>query len=262
MVVVISGGSSGIGRQTAHYFAERGHTVYELSRTGSDADMVRHCTCDVSDEAAVQKAVAGIGALEGQIDLVVANAGFGISGPFVGTPDRQMTDQYEVNVFGAARLVNAAFPYLSKAAQNAPGKARVLFVSSVAADIAIPFQAHYSATKAALKSFALALDNEWRPLGIRALALLPGDTKTGFTDARVKVTGDPRADRSVARMETDETKGGEAFAVARRIYRLLAEKKNPKVVSTLGAKYAAALVLFKWLPLRLANYLVGTLYSA
>lgn len=258
MVVVISGGSSGIGLVTAERFAKHGHTVYELSRSGSGNERIRHIDCDVTDAAAIRAAVTAIGTAEGRIDLLISNAGFGISGPFAATPEADMLKQYDVNVFGAARLVNAAFPFLQAAGTGA----RVLFVSSVAADIAIPFQTHYSASKAVLKMFALALDNEWKPLGIRALALLPGDVKTAFTDKRIKLEGDPRADRSVAKMEKDEQGGGTPEAVAARIYQLMVTKKNPKVISSLGVKYKAVLLLFRLLPIRFSNYLIGRLYSA
>ncbi|HHT44818.1 MAG TPA: SDR family NAD(P)-dependent oxidoreductase [Fastidiosipila sp.] len=255
-VVVISGGSSGIGKATAERFAAEGHIVYELSRSGKEQNGIFHLDCDICSEEAIDLALKAIGEKEGRIDCLVANAGFGISGPFTDTSEANLIRQYDVNVFGAARLVKAAFPYLLKAKD-----ARVLFVSSVAADVAIPFQTHYSATKACLKMFALALDNEWKPHGIRALALLPGDVSTPFTANRIKLVGDERADRSVARMEADEKSGGGPETVANRIYQLLIKKKNPKVVSSLGVKYVLVLLLFKLLPIRLSNYIIGMLYS-
>lgn len=257
MITVISGGSSGIGKATATLFAEAGHTVYELSRSGQAQGAIQHLACDVTNEAEVNAAIAEIGKREGKIDRLIANAGFGIAGPFEATPEDDLLRQYDVNVFGAARLVKAAFPYL-----KAAGNARVLFISSVAADIPIPFQTHYSASKACLKAFALGLDNEWRPHGIRALALMPGDIKTGFTAGRVKIGGDARAERSVAKMEKDEVTGQDVRLVAKRIYQMLIKKRAPKVAFSFGLFYQAALTLVKLLPVRLANFVIGKLYSA
>jgi short-subunit dehydrogenase len=261
MVIVISGGSSGIGQATAGLFAKKGHNVYELSRSGRSVESITHLDCDITVPEQVETAIGQIVAKEGQIDLLLVNAGFGIAGAFTETPLRDAIRQYEVNVFGAIDFVCKAKDALLASA-NAGRRPRVLFMSSVAGEISIPYQAHYSATKAALRSYALALDNEWRRDGIRALALLPGDVSTGFTEARIKHGSDATAKKSISRMEKDEIGGMSPERIAKRVYRLLVEKKNPKVISTVGLFYRFALIAFRILPVRLANFVIGKLYAA
>ena len=104
-------------------------------------------------------------------------------------------------------------------------------VSSVAAVVSIPFQAFYSATKAALNQLILALDNELSPFGIQCAALLPGDTKTGFTanrktNANEEAAYGKRVQKSLTRMEQDELNGGSPQVLAKALYRLSANAAN------------------------------------
>ena len=180
-VCVLTGGSSGIGKSAARLLKEDGFTVYELSRNGADADGIRHITADVTQREQVTSAIAAVLEAEGQIDLLVNNAGFGISGAVEFTDPKDAFDQLNVNFFGALHCIQAVLPTMRKQKSG-----HIVNISSVAAPIAIPFQAFYSATKSATNSLPLALRNEVKPFGIKASAVLPGDVKTGFTAARKK----------------------------------------------------------------------------
>lgn len=145
------------------------------------------------------------------------------------------------------------------------GGGRIINISSLAAELSIPFQAFYSASKAAVNSLTLALANELRPFHISVCALMPGDVKTGFTDAREKQEedGGVYADvikKSVATMENDERNGMPAEKIAEAVL-LLAEKKKVKPLSTKGAKYKFFAVLAKLLPASAVNRMVGMLYT-
>ena len=146
------------------------------------------------------------------------------------------------------------------------GGGRIVNMSSVAAPIAIPFQAYYSASKAAVRTYSLALASEVRPFGIEVCVIMPGDISTGFTAARRKsCDGDDvyngRIARSVAVMEHDERTGMSAqFAgqfVARR-----ATQKHPKLICTMGRKYALFVFLMRILPTRTATRIVGRIYAS
>mgnify|MGYP005946016445 FL=1 len=146
------------------------------------------------------------------------------------------------------------------------GGGRIVNMSSVAAPIAIPFQAYYSASKAAVRTYTLALASEVRPFGIEVCVIMPGDIATGFTAARRKsCDGDDvyhgRIARSVAVMERDERTGMSAqFAgqfVARR-----ATQKHPKLICTMGRKYALFVFLMRILPTRTATRIVGKIYAS
>ncbi len=265
-VCVVTGGSSGIGRATAELFAANGYTVYEISRSGEDrkgADgtiLVRHLTADVTKPETLDAAYKGVFEREGALDVLVNNAGFGISGAIEYTDEADAKRQLDVNFFGCVNSVKAALPYLRKGG----GKA-IVNVSSVAAVFAIPFQAFYSASKAAINEYTLALRNELAPFGFRVSAVQPGDVRTGFTDARKKsAAGEgvygPKLERAVASMEKDERNGLAPEDVARVIFRQ-AGKKNPAPLVTVGGKYKVFCFLGKVLPARAANRIVGKLYG-
>ena len=159
-VVVITGGTSGIGLETAKALAAQGCTVYELSRRDRGAAPgIRHITADVTDEKQVNAAVAQIVNEAGRIDVLINNAGFGISGAIEFTDTAEAQRQFDVNFFGMVRMNHAVLPVM-----RAQGGGRIISMSSVAAPIAIPFQAYYSASKAAVRTYMLALASEVAPL--------------------------------------------------------------------------------------------------
>lgn len=259
-VCVLTGGSGGIGKATARLLVQNGFTVYELSRTGADADGIRHITADVTEPEQVKAAVAQVIAEEGQLDLLVNNAGFGISGAIEFTDPKDAFAQLNVNFFGTLHCTQAVLPQM-----RAQKSGHIVNISSVAAPIAIPFQAFYSATKAATNSLTLALRNEVKPFGVKACAILPGDVKTGFTAARKKscagadVYGEA-VDRAVAVMERDEENGMPPEPVAKAVLRA-ANAKHPKAYYTVGLQYQVFVLLAKILPATWTNALVGMIYK-
>ena len=181
-VAVITGGSSGIGLNAARALRDRGLNVYELSRRAENAEPgVTHLQADVTDETQVNAAVAEILRREGRIDILINNAGFGISGAIEFTPPQEARRQFDVNFFGMVNMNHAVLPVMRQ-----QGGGRIVNMSSVAAPIAIPFQAYYSASKAAVRTYTLALASEVRPFGIEVCVIMPGDIATGFTAARRK----------------------------------------------------------------------------
>ena len=160
-VAVITGGSSGIGLHAARALRGRGLNVYELSRRAENAEPgVTHLQADVTDEAQVNAAVAEILRREGRIDILINNAGFGISGAIEFTPAQEARRQFDVNFFGMVNMNRAVLPIMRQ-----QGGGRIVNMSSVAAPIAIPFQAYYSASKAAVRTYSLALASQIRTFG-------------------------------------------------------------------------------------------------
>ena len=259
-VAVVTGGSSGIGKAAARALLERGCTVYEFSRRGADADGIRHVTCDVSDEAQVTAAVAQVIAAEGRIDILINNAGFGISGAAEFTDNEQAKHLLDVNLFGMVNCARAVLPQMRK-----QGIGRIVNVSSVAAPCAIPFQVWYSVSKSAVSTYTAALANEVRPFGVTLCAVMPGDIRTGFTAAREKSpAGDDvyggRIARSVARMEHDEQTGMDP-AVAGQYMASLALRRRVKPEYAIGFTYKLLCVLAKLLPCTLRNRIIGMMYA-
>ena len=257
-VIVISGASRGIGAACADKFLAGGYTVYNLSRTPSEAAGVSSIVCDVTDEESVKSALDAIREREGRIDIVLANAGFGISGAVEFTDDADAKRQMDVNFFGVFHLVKNSIPYLRETG------GRVMAVSSAAAIFSIPFQSFYSASKAAVASLMCATANEVKRFGVQAGYVQLGDVKTTFTAARQK---DHRGDdvyggsitRSVAVMERDEQSGMSPETIAKTVFRLMTKRKMP-LKTTVGASYKLLAGLARVLPLSFQNFVIGKMY--
>ena len=257
--LLITGGSSGIGLATVQLFAGRGWNVIELSRHGLSQSNVHHIDCDVTDEDNVRLAVRKALELTDHIDVVIANAGYGISGTVEFTSTEDVRRQFDVNFFGALHLAQAILPQLRKQKSG-----MIIFTSSVAAILSVPYQAFYSATKAAINAMALALQNEVRDFGIHVSVLMPGDVATGFTAARTKdETGEdiyPLAHKAVATMEQDEQNGMSPEQMARD-YWCIANKRNPAPQYIGGVSYKTLCFLDRILPKRLVNWIEWKVYS-
>ncbi|MBR5390962.1 MAG: SDR family oxidoreductase [Clostridia bacterium] len=260
-IAVVTGGTSGIGLCTAKALARQGCRVYTLSRRGgADLPGIMNLCADVTDEEQIARAAERILAESGRVDIVVNNAGFGISGAVEFTDTEEAKRQFDVNFFGMVRVNRVFLPILRK-----QGGGRIVNISSVAAPIPIPFQTYYSAAKAAIDSYTMALANEVRPFGITVCAVRPGDICTGFTAARAKsVAGDDvyqgRIARSVARMEKDEQGGMDPQKAGNYVCKM-ALKAHPKPLTAIRLDYQFCCFLAKVLPCRLLNRLIGMLYA-
>ena len=259
-VVLLTGGSSGIGLATARALRDSGCQVFEMSRKPFSEQGISHISGDVTDEASVQCAVQEVLEKTGRIDILVNNAGFGISGAVEFTDTEDAKRQLDVNFFGMVRMCKAVLPIMREA-----GSGRIVNLSSVAAAVPIPFQTFYSASKAAINAYTMALANEVKPFGVSVCAVMPGDIRTGFTAARKKeARGDEiyggRISRSVQKMEKDEQGGMEPSAVGRFIARI-ALRKGVKALYAIRLDYKFFVMLSRLLPVRALNKLVYMLYA-
>ena len=257
-IVVITGASNGIGKATAAAFSQYGDCIFNLSRHDPQDANSTFIACDVTDEAQCNNAIERVLQKTGRIDVLILNAGFGISGPVETTEIAAMQRQFDVCLFGAMRVLKPALPALRQS------KGTVLFTSSVAAVTPIPYQAFYSAAKAAINSVVMALRNELKDTGIRIAAVLPGDVKTDFTAKReknpVNETLYPNEVKSVSKMEHDEQHGMSPERIAKQFLKL-SLRKNPKPFCSVGFAYSAVCVLVKLLPARFADWILGKLYA-
>jgi NAD(P)-dependent dehydrogenase (short-subunit alcohol dehydrogenase family) len=182
--VLITGASSGIGAAAASSLAARGFRVFGTGRrTRPDADpAVSWITMDVCDDASVAEGVESAAREAGHLDAVVCCAGFGIFGSIEDVTIEDAQRQLDTNFFGVLRVLRATLPGLRERA-TAGHDARVVLVGSLAGRAPIPFQSHYSASKAAVDALAMALRNELRPFGVKVSLVEPGDIDTPFNDA-------------------------------------------------------------------------------
>ena len=259
-IVVISGASGGIGLSAAKQLRDLGHTVYGLCRRPFSENGITFLPVDVTDEQSVKAAFLEIEKREGKIDVLLCNAGFGISGAAEFTALSDAKALFDVNFFGVLSCIQAALPLLRKSESPL-----IVNTSSVAAVISLPFQSFYSCTKAAINSFTLSLSNELKPFKIPVCAVMFGDVATGFTAARKKsVLGEElygkRMEKSVAVMEKDEQNGMPPEKAAKALVQLVQTKK-PTLFKTVGFSYKLIVFLQKLLPARFVNFLVGKIYG-
>ena len=260
-VVIITGASSGIGKATAIMFANYGYAVYGVARRNFEIDNVNAVLGDVTSIDDVKRIVDYVVGREGRLDLIVNNAGWGISGSVEFSDAEDVKKLFDVNFMGAVNFNQQVLPVFRKQKQG-----KIINVSSVGSFIPLPYQAFYSASKAALDCYAKALRAEVKPFGITVTNVLPGDIKTGFTASRKKSERDTqgvykeREEKSVARMEKDEQNGMSPDKVAKVIYKL-SKRKNPPAHKVVGGMYKLIGFLAKILPERFVLWIVSKLYA-
>lgn len=177
-IALVTGASSGIGKATAERLAAAGYKVYGTSRRGAQKGQrsFEMLSLDVTSDESVAAAVNELMRLEGRIDLLVNNAGFGVAP--AGAEESSMEQAraiFETNFFGLIRMTRAVVPHMRK-----QGGGRIINIGSVLGFIPMPYGALYSATKHAVEGYSESLDHELRTLGIRVSVVEPAYTKTDF----------------------------------------------------------------------------------
>jgi len=237
-VILVTGASSGLGLATATALVAAGHTVYGASRSISKAkDLTfKPLQMDVTDDASVNAAIATIIKAEGKIDVLINNAGNGITGPLYAMPVDIAKKQFEVNFFGVVRVSSAVLPGMIE-----KGAGMVINVGSLAGLFGLPYQGLYSASKFAIEGYSESLRMELRNTGVKVTVLNPGDFKTDFTGNREKVPFTLKNDKlkaefeaAVAAMEKDESIGAAPSKLAAEVVKIV-DKTNPKHNYLIGA---------------------------
>lgn len=259
-VVVITGISSGIGLALGKFLAKKGYVVYGISRTVTNEALINHIKADVTKEDSLIDAYRQIFDKENRIDFLINNAGMGISGSIEATTYEDAKLIFDVNFMGVFLSSKTILPYMRK-----QGSGRIINIGSVAGPLAIPFQAFYSSSKAAVNTFTDALANEVKPYGISVTTILPGDIKTNFTKNRKKNSDElavyeNRVNKSIEVMEKDEQSGMTTLYASKVIYKVMRRRKMP-LRMTIGKKYKVFVFLQRLLPVKMVNKIVGSIYS-
>lgn len=272
--ILVTGASSGIGLAITRQLVQQGFTVYAASRFMSEAastlisrypelEQMVPVKLDVQDETACAALVGRIAAERGELAAIFHCAGAGIAGAVEETEPVDARWQMDLLFFGTVHVVRPALTVMRR-----QGKGLVVLISSVAGSIPVPFQTYYSAAKAAVLAFAAGTADEMRPHGVRISVVSPGDTRTGFTDARrvhdrASDQSSPyaaRLNRSVARMARDEQNGMSPDAIARAAISNL-YRRWPPLNRTPGLLYKAIMLLQRILPTRVFRFAVRLLYA-
>lgn len=259
-VAVITGASGGIGQAIAKSLHDLGVRVYNISRKEcSNPEFAGDYNADVNDSEKIEGILSEIHQKEGKIDIFINNAGFGIGGAVEFASKESIYKQVETNLSAVINLSRIAIKYLKET------KGNLINICSVGGIIPLPYQASYSATKAGVDVFSRALANEVRELGIKVTSILPGDTKTGFTQARTienQCSDEKEREKiakSIAKFEKDEEKGKSPDTVAKVAVKVL-KKKRPPLRVTVGFGYKAIVFLPRLVSTKFANWIIRKLY--
>ncbi len=255
-VAVITGGSSGIGLSISNALFAKGVRVYNISRKDcKEPCFAGDYNADVNEGDKIHSFLNEIEEKEGKIDIFINNAGFGIGGAVENASGENIYKQIDTNLSAVINLSRIAIKFLKKTNGN------LINISSVGGVIPLPYQASYSATKAGVDVFSRALANEVKGQ-VKVTVILPGDTKTGFTKARViENNGEDseKIQKSIKKFEMDEEKGKSPDTVAKCVIKVL-NKKRPPLRKTVGAEYKLIVFLPRLVSCKLANAIVRKLY--
>ncbi|HOU01827.1 MAG TPA: SDR family oxidoreductase [Bacteroidales bacterium] len=249
-VILITGVSSGFGRETALMLSDAGHKVYgTVRKLPASLGSVELLQMDLTDHASIKKAVESIIRKEGRIDVLINNAGMHSGGPAETTPPENIRLQIETNLIGTIELTRETIPWMRK-----QGGGRIINFSSIGGLMGLPFQAYYSAAKFALEGFSEALRMEIRQFGIEVVLINPGDFHTKNSENRRKFLApcgpeDPynkQFDVSLRIIENDETKGWAPQRLARKLIRIV-ECKNPRHRYIIASPEQKLAVLLKYI---------------
>lgn len=237
-IVLITGGSSGIGRSIGNFLKSKGYKVYGTTRDlnkypdFSDFDLLE---LDVRNTGTIAMAIDRILTKDGRLDVLINNAGVGITGPIEETPHEEILKTFETNFHGPLHMIKAVLPQMRK-----QGHGRIINVTSIAGYMGLPYRAIYSATKGALELTTEALRMETKDFGIHISNLAPGDFATNIASGRYHapvLTDSPYKapyGNTLRLIDEDVDSGSDPKLVAIKVYGILNTKK-PKVHYKVGS---------------------------
>ena len=235
-VVLITGASSGIGKSVATFLSKKGYKVYGTSRNPKNTANFSFelIALDVLKVNTINAAIDFIIEKEGRLDVLVNNAGMGITGPIEDTPTDEMRAVFNTNLFGAVDVMKAALPQMRKQKSGT-----IINVTSIAGYMGLPFRGLYSATKGALETITEATSMEVKPFGIKVACVAPGDFATNIAAGRYHT---PVFDDSAYKenyqmnlnlMDAHVSGGMDPIEMAKAVHKII-ENKNPKIHYKVG----------------------------
>lgn len=246
-VVLITGISSGFGKATAGILFDKGYIVYGISRKQTE-DLnsgIKVLQADVTDVNSVKTAIRTLLDKEGRIDILINNAGMGISGSIEDSSPDDISLQMNTNFLGYVNMIQAILPAMRK-----QGGGTIVNISSIGGLMGLPYQGFYSASKYAVEGMSEALRMELKPFNSKVIVIQPGDFFTNFTANRKPISNTGKGSayetqfrNSLSIIEKDEKGGMSPDFLARKLARIL-EQKNPchhYVIATLEQKFAVLL---------------------
>ncbi len=241
-VILITGATSGIGKITAKYLSQKGFKVYGTSRKlpEDQTDPKQNnlhfelIQLDLNNIETIKTAVNFIIEKEGKIDVLINNAGNGITGPVEETPTAEIRKAFETNLFGIIELIQLVIPHMRN-----QGNGFIINITSIGGYMGLPFRGIYCSIKAALEILTETIRMEVKKFGIRVTNIAPGDFDTNIASGRYHTpfyTNSPYKEvyqKNVELMDYHVDKGSDPIEMARFIHRIIL-KSNPKIHYKVG----------------------------
>jgi short-subunit dehydrogenase len=236
-VVLITGASSGIGKAIATFLSDKGYTVYGTSRNPKENENNKFTmiALDVLQTETITKAVDLVIAAEGKLDVLINNAGMGITGAIEETKTLESKRVFNTNFFGPIEVMQAVLPFMRK-----QKKGLIVNITSIAGYMGLPFRGMYSASKGALELITEATNMEVKKHGIHVVNVAPGDFATNIASGRyhapVLEDSPYKTDyqNNLDLMDAHVDKGMDTQVMAKAIYNIINTKK-PKIHYKVGA---------------------------
>ena len=267
---LVTGASSGIGEDTARKLQALGYVVYGAARRTDRlqalvTDGIRPLTMDVTDDASMTASVDRILEETGRIDVLVNNAGYGSHGAIEDVPIDEARRQFEVNVFGLARLTQLVSPHM-----RAQGSGTIINISSIGGRLTTPLGGWYHATKYAVEALSDALRMELRPFGIDVVVVEPGAIRTAWWSIaadhlEATAEGSAYADqiRAVAgamRSESNQRRFSPPVVIAHTIGKIVTARR-PRTRYAVGFMAGPLIAARRVLPDRAFDQLIGAAFG-
>ena len=264
-VAFITGGTSGIGKAICIYLSNKGIIVYGTGRKVESGEVSKGYTlvqCDVTKDLSVQKAIQYVIDQEGQIDLLVNNAGIGMAGAIEDSEINEILNVFNTNVAGTLRTCKAVLPFM-----RSQKSGLIINISSVGGLMGLPYRGIYSSSKSSVELISEAMSMEVMKFGIKVVLIEPGDFNTSINQNR-KVS--PKTKESIYNSEFERIhvlineeveKGQNPFKIGKLVYKIL-NNKNPSVRYNTG-NFSSKLALFlkRILPTRLFERIIMNHYK-
>lgn len=236
-VVLITGGSSGIGKAIGEYLYSKQFIVYGTSRNleKNKDSIFPLVSLDVRNTESIQKAIQYIVEKEQRLDILINNAGVGITGPIEEIPQQEIINNFQTNLFGPIEVIKAVLPTMRN--QN---KGLIINITSIAGYMGLPYRGIYSASKGALELVTEALRMETKQFGVQITNVAPGDFATNIAAGRyhapvIEGSAYQKVYSKVLKTMNDHVdSGGNPQQMAKAIYQII-ETEKPKIHYKVGA---------------------------
>ncbi|MFA7444724.1 MAG: SDR family oxidoreductase [Flavobacteriaceae bacterium] len=236
-IIFITGASSGIGKAIGEYLHDKNYVVYGTSRNPEKYpnSKIRLLALDVADVVSIKNAVTEILEKENRIDVLINNAGAGITGALEEIPTSEIKRNFETNFFGPIEVMKAVLPQMRKQKSG-----RIINITSIAGYMGLPYRSVYSASKGALELITEALRMEVKQFGIEVTNVAPGDFATNIAQGRYHAPLIQGSDYEISYgktldlMNTHVDSGSNPIEMAEAVHKIITTPK-PKIHYKVGA---------------------------